>query len=239
MAEATNTKKKIAIVTGANKGIGFEISRQLCFAGYKVYMGGRMMNRIQQSSGLLRGEGHEVVPFIMDVNDKESIDRLVKMLNDADEKVDVLMNNAAILLDDHKGILDLTKAEIDLTMETNAVAPLIITKALLPIMNSGCRIVMLSANSGSYCREKLGSWAPIYSLSKVALNGITRQLAPVLLKRNIYVNAVDPGWVRTSMGGNEAPRTIDQGAETPVWLATDMSFTETGKFWRDKEEIPW
>lgn len=239
MPEDNITKKKIAIVTGANKGIGFEISRQLGFAGYKVYMGGRMMNRIQQSSGLLRGEGHEVVPFIMDVNDKESIDSLIKMLNGAGEKVDTLINNAAILLDDHKGILDLKKEEIDLTMATNAVAPLVITKALLSIMNPGCRVVMLSANSGSYCREKLGSWAPIYSLSKTVLNGITRQLAPVLLKRNIYVNVVDPGWVRTSMGGNEAPRTIDQGAETPVWLATDMEFTETGKFWRDKEEIPW
>lgn len=239
MADAENTKKKIAIVTGANKGIGFEISRQLGFAGYKVYMGGRMMNRIQQSSGLLRGEGHEVVPFIMDVNDKVSIDSLIEMLKEAGEKVDALINNAAILLDDHKGILDLTKEEVDLTMETNAVAPLVITKALLPIMNPGCRVVMLSANSGSYCRERLGSWAPIYSLSKTTLNGITRQLAPALLKKDIYVNAVDPGWVRTSMGGNEAPRTIDQGAETPVWLATDMDLTETGKFWRDKEEIPW
>ena len=239
MADATNTKKKIAIVTGANKGIGFEISRQLGFAGYKVYMGGRMMNRIQQSSGLLRGEGHEVVPFLMDVNDKKSIDSLIQMLNDAGEKVDTLINNAAVLLDDHKGILDLTKEEVDLTLETNAIAPLVITKALLPIMNPGCRVVMLSANSGSFCRERLGSWAPIYSLSKTMLNGITRQLAPALLKKDIYVNAVDPGWVRTSMGGNEAPRTIDQGAETPVWLATDMGFTETGKFWRDKQEIPW
>lgn len=239
MADATNTKKKIAIVTGANKGIGFEISRQLGFAGYKVYMSGRVMNRIQQSAGLLRGEGHEVVPFLMDVNDRKSIDLLVKMLKDAGENVDALINNAAILLDDHKGILDLTKEEVDLTMETNAIAPLEITKALLPLMNSGCRIVMLSANAGTYCRGQLSNWAPIYSLSKTALNAITRQLAPVLLKKNIYVNAVDPGWVRTSMGGHDAPRTISQGAETPLWLATNMDFTETGKFWRDKVEISW
>lgn len=236
---ATANGKKIAIVTGANKGIGFEISRKLGFAGYKVYMGGRVMNRILQSSGLLRGEGHDVVPFLMDVNDTASLDRLITMLNDAGERIDALINNAAVLLDDNKGVLDLTKDEINLTLETNAVAPLIITKRLLPLMNPGCRVVMLSATSGSFCREPIGTWAPIYSLSKTALNAITRQLAPVLIKKDIYVNAVCPGWVRTAMGGQDAPRTLDEGAETPVWLATDMSFKETGKFYRDKEEIPW
>ncbi|NEN24823.1 SDR family NAD(P)-dependent oxidoreductase [Cryomorpha ignava] len=234
-----DSDQKVAIVTGANKGIGFEISRQLCFKGYKVYMCSRNTNRIMQSSGLLRGEGHNVVPTILDVTDPESIDNLLKILTDSGDKIDALVNNAAVLPDDQKSILDLSRAEILLTLETNTVAPLIMTKALLPFMNKGCRVVMLSSTAGSFCKDEIGSWAPIYSLSKTALNAVTRQLAPVLAKKDITVNAVCPGWTRTAMGGSNAPRSVDQGAETPVWLATEVEKDKTGKFWRDKKEISW
>ncbi len=233
------SKQKIAIVTGANKGIGFETSRQLCFKGYKVYMGSRQMNRILQSSGLLRGEGHDVVPIELDVTSQESIDNLLNTLKEADEKIDALVNNAAVLLDDKTDIFGLSQEAVLLTLETNTVAPLMVTKALLPYMNKGCRVVMLSSSAGTFCQDKMGTWAPIYSLSKTALNAITRQLAPELIKNEITINAVCPGWTRTAMGGENAPRTVHQGAETPVWLATDLEMNQTGKFWRDKKEISW
>lgn len=231
--------KKIAIVTGANKGIGFEISRQLCFKDFKVYMASRNASRILQSSGLLRGEGHDVETVELDVTDQLSIDALLAKLREKGEKIDVLVNNAAVLFDDQKSILDLSKEDILLTIETNTVAPLMLTKALLPVMNKGCRVVMLSSVVGSFCKEELGNWAPIYSLSKTALNVVTRQLAPILSEKGISVNSVCPGWTRTAMGGSNAPRSVDQGAHTPVWVATELDISETGKFWRDKKEIDW
>lgn len=235
----SDSKQKVAIVTGANRGIGFEISRQLCFKGYKVYMCSRNLSRIQQSSGLLRGEGHNVETAILDVTNPESIENLIQSLANAEEKVDALINNAAVLLDDQKDILGLSRAEILLSLHTNTVAPLLMTKALLPLMNKGCRVVMLSSTAGTFCKEELGSWAPIYALSKTALNAVTRQLVPVLAKKDVMINAVCPGWTRTTMGGSNAPRSVDQGAETPVWLATEVTKAESGKFWRDKKEISW
>ncbi len=235
----TEEIKKIAIVTGANKGIGFEISRQLCFKGFKVYMGSRNLSRLLQSSGLLRGEGHDVEVVELDVTDQKSLDALLTKLTEKNEKIDVLVNNAAILLDDQKSILDLSKDEILLTLHTNTVGPLMLTKTLLPVMNTGSRVVMLSSIVGSFCKKELGSWAPIYSLSKTALNAVTRQLAPVLSEKGISVNSVCPGWTKTAMGGSNAPRSVDQGAQTPVWVATELDISETGKFWRDKKEIDW
>lgn len=231
-------KKKIAFVTGANRGLGFEISRQLCFKGYKVYMGSRNQSGISQSSGLLRGEGHEVEHVIVDVTDHDSIDAFVKTLESKGEKLDALINNAGVLLDEHERILDTSHADILTTLETNTIAPLILTRKLLPRMNEGCRVVMMSSRVAQIC-EEVNKFAPIYTLSKTGLNVVTRQLALELTDKNIIVNAVTPGRVRTSMGGSDAPRSVNEGAETPVWLATEVSLSETGKFWFDKKEIPW
>ena len=235
MAEA---KKKIAFVTGANRGIGFEISRQLCFKGYKVYMGSRNHGRISQSSGLLRGEGHEVEHIIIDVTISETIDAFVKLLESKGEKLDALINNAGVSLDKNTRILETSHADILTTLETNTIAPLILTRKLLPCMNEGSRVVMMSSSMARICDGINFDW-PIYSLSKVGLNFITRQLAPELAKYKIAVNAVSPGHVRTSMGGDHAPRSTNEGAETPVWLATDVEIEKTGKFWLDKKEISW
>lgn len=235
MAEA---KKKIAFVTGANRGIGFEISRQLCFKGYKVYMGSRNHGRISQSSGLLRGEGHEVEHIIIDVTISETIDAFVKLLESKGEKLDALINNAGVSLDKNTRILETSHADILTTLETNTIAPLILTRKLLPCMNEGSRVVMMSSSMARICDGINFDW-PIYSLSKVGLNFITRQLAPELAKYKIAVNAVSPGHVRTSMGGDHAPRSTNEGAETPVWLATEVEIEKTGKFWLDKKEISW
>ncbi len=230
--------EKIALVTGANRGIGFEISRQLCFKGFKVYMASRNKSRIEQSSGLLRGEGHHVEAVVLDVTDQASINSFQAMLMERKEKLQVLINNAAILKDDSTSLLELPQGDVLATFTTNTLAPLIVTRTLMPLLASGSRVIMLSSGAGAVCGE-IGSWAPIYSMSKTALNAITRQLAPLLKKENIAVNAVCPGWVKTEMGGQEAPRSVGEGAQTPVWLATEADQSETGKFWRDKKEISW
>lgn len=234
----TQPKPKIAFVTGANRGLGFEISRQLGFKGYKVYMGSRHHGRITQSSGLLRGEGHQVEHVILDVTDRDSIAAFAKKLEKKGEKLDALINNAAVLLDEKTSILETEYKDILLTLETNTLAPLVVTRMLLPQINDGSRIVMMSSDVAQLGNE-LTDYAPIYTLSKIGLNVVTQQLAMELANRNIAVNAVTPGSVRTDMGGTDAPRSVNEGAKTPVWLASEIEVSKTGKFWFDKTEIDW
>jgi NAD(P)-dependent dehydrogenase (short-subunit alcohol dehydrogenase family) len=228
--------KPTALVTGANRGIGFEIARRLGFAGYRVIACGRDLAKMNQAVGMLRGEGHEVVAKVLDVTDWGGLQSLREEMEKEEIELDALVNNAAVLLDRDLGILDIDPDVMGRTLTTNTMAPLMVTRMLLPLIKRGGRVVMMSSGAGAFCQD-FSEWAPIYSLSKTALNALTRQLAPPLLDRGIMVNAVCPGWVQTSMGGSGAPRTIEQGAETPVWLATEVE--ATGKFWRDKQEIAW
>jgi len=228
--------KKTALVTGANRGIGFEIARRLCFAGFKVFVCGRSEEKIKQAIGMLKGEGHHVESKVLDVTDAESISSLAEELERDAVNLDALVNNAAVLLDRDMGIMEIDDKTIMNTLKTNTLAPLMVTKGLMGALKSGSRVVMMSSGAGAFC-EGISDWAPVYSLSKTGLNAITRQMAKALAPREILVNAVCPGWVQTSMGGEGAPRKVEQGAETPVWLATEVNVT--GKFWRDKNEIPW
>ncbi|HKL03805.1 MAG TPA: SDR family NAD(P)-dependent oxidoreductase, partial [Cryomorphaceae bacterium] len=203
----TDTKNKVAVVTGANRGIGFEIARQLGFKGYTVYACGRDENSLNQSVGMLTGEGHRVFPVVLDVRDPESIKSMREKLSDDEVRIDALVNNAAVLVDRNKSILELSRSEVMETLETNTIAPLMVTQALSDLLSEGSRVVMVSSTSGKFCAE-LEYWAPIYATSKTALNAITRQMAPELAKRNISINAVHPGWVKTDMGGDGAQKDV-------------------------------
>lgn len=229
-------ERKTALVTGANRGIGFQITRELSELGYKVIATGRSADKLKQTIGMLRAENEHVTAKVLDVTDQKSIAKLAAELESEGIKLDALVNNAAVLLDDQKGLFDITPEEFSRTMNTNTVAPFFVTKALLPFLSKGSRVVMMSSTVSQFCGS-ISEWAPIYSLSKTGLNAVTRQLAKALEPKGILVNAVSPGWVKTDMGGDKAKRTVRQGAETPVWLATEA--IESGKFWRDKVEISW
>jgi NAD(P)-dependent dehydrogenase (short-subunit alcohol dehydrogenase family) len=230
--------KKVALVTGANKGIGFEIARQLGFKSYRVFMCGRNAGKIRQAGGMLTGEGHDVEPIVLDVTNLEAVKELADRFKSEGIEIAALVNNAGILKDRETNLLELSYGDLHDTMLTNAYAPFFITQFFIPVMEEGSRVVMVSSGAGTFCGE-LSTWAPAYATSKTTLNALTRQLAPVLAQRNIAINAVCPGWVQTSMGGEGATRSVKEGAETPVWLATEVDLKETGKFWRDKAEISW
>jgi NAD(P)-dependent dehydrogenase (short-subunit alcohol dehydrogenase family) len=156
-------------------------------------------------------------------------------------RCDVLVNNAGIIADRDDAILTVTPAAVQTTLATNTVAPLRLAQTMLPLLRKstrGARIVNMSSGAGELT-DFDGSWAPAYSLSKAALNLVVRMLAPALTKEGIAVNAMCPGWVRTDMGGANAPRDVAQGADTAVWLALDAPHELTGKFFRDRKEIPW
>lgn len=149
----------------------------------------------------------------------------------------MLVNNAGVLSSDDHRILDATLPLINETFAVNAIGPLLLTQAIAPLMPAGARVIMISSGGGSMS-DAVGGWAAVYCVSKTLLNAITRQLANELSSREIAVNAVCPGWVRTDMGGKSAPRSVEQGVATAVWLATTET-VPSGKFLRDKKEIPF
>ncbi len=231
---------KVALVTGANKGIGYEVARQLAQRGFAVFIGSRDMHRGREATEMLCAEGFEAIFLHLDVTDPVSIKNAVGTFSQKADHLDVLVNNAATLEDHGEDILKLNAEMMERTLKTNVVGPILISQDFLPYLKlspHGARIVNVSSGAGAL--STMNTYAPAYSISKTALNAVTKQVAGALRADNIAVNSVCPGWVRTDMGGSGADRPVEKGAETIVWLATDAPQHETGKFWRDKREIEW
>jgi NAD(P)-dependent dehydrogenase (short-subunit alcohol dehydrogenase family) len=230
-------KERIALVTGANKGIGFEIVRQLAQKSFRVFLGARDIKAGQAAAEQLQVEG-EVAFLEIDVSKIDSIQRAAAELSRATNHLDVLINNAGICLDEDNDILKVSEETFQRTLRTNTLGPLWAAQAFLPLLkkSSAPRIINVSS-SGGQLADGADGWAPAYCTSKTALNGVTSQLAAALPK--FAINSVCPGWVRTDMGGPGANRSVEEGASGIVWLATDTPQAETGKFWKDRKIIPW
>jgi NAD(P)-dependent dehydrogenase (short-subunit alcohol dehydrogenase family) len=225
-------EKKIAIVTGANKGIGFEIARQLIENNFAVIIGARDKKKGMEAADKLSAD------FIqLDIAEEKSISTFVTEVKKKYGNIDVLVNNAAILEKTDSDMLTVKTSVINSTLTTNAIGPILLSQSIFPLMKKGSRIINISSGGGSMTDE-VGGWSPIYCSSKSLLNAFTRQLAHFLRAKEISVNAVCPGWVRTDMGGKNAPRNVSQGADTAVWLATETKIP-SGKFFRDRREIPF
>ncbi len=231
---------KYALVTGANKGLGFEITRRLGFAGYTVYMCGRTQSKLEQAAGLLRGEGHKTVPTAMDVTDTAAIEKVVEKLREDGIRLDAVIHNATVTIHTDESLLTVTDGDLMNTFLVNAMGPLRLTRALMPVLNKGARIVMVSSSAGRFCNG-LSDFAPLFSMSKTAMNVVTRRLAKELEPHGIAVNAVAPGDLHDQLivEGESPSSEVKQSAQTPVWLATEVPVTETGKFWRNKTVIDW
>lgn len=186
----------------------------------------------------MQDEGGSFESLVMDVSKNASIENAVAAFTVTHKNLDVLINNAGILLNDDISLAVQDENILEQTLRTNCYGALNVAKAFLPFMKSGSRIINVSSGGGSMT-DPVGGWAPAYCVSKSMLNSITRQLAFELQSKKISVNALCPGWVKTDMGGNGATRFVSKGAETPVWLASEADQHLTGKFFRDKEEIDW
>ena len=229
---------KVILITGSNKGIGFEIARECGKLGFHVIISGRNETRLKTSLENLQKEKINADSILMDVSSQESIEAAARQFALKSLKIDVLINNAGINLKGDKQLLQNEKNFLDQTLSTNSFGPLFVTKAFLPFIRSPGRIVMISSGGGVLNGDVAG-WAPAYCVSKTLLNAITKQLAHELKDKNISVNAVCPGWVRTDMGGPGATRPVEKGAETPVWLSSEASQDLTGLLFRDKKVISW
>jgi NAD(P)-dependent dehydrogenase (short-subunit alcohol dehydrogenase family) len=229
--------ERVALISGGNRGIGREVARQLAEQGYRVVIGSRDLAKGEQAAGEL---GENVVARQLDVTDEESIERCIASIDEDFGRLDVLVNNAGI----EGGGWSTDAADVDLDevrdlLETNLFGAWRLTQVALPLMlrNGYGRIVNLSSGMGQLA--DMGGHAPAYRVSKTGLNALTRMLTTELGNENILVNSCCPGWVRTDMGGPGARRSVEQGAETPVWLATLPDDGPRGGFFRDREPIPW
>jgi NAD(P)-dependent dehydrogenase (short-subunit alcohol dehydrogenase family) len=230
-------QKRIALVTGANKGIGFEVARDLARKGFRVFLGARDEKAGHAAEEKLRKEG-EVTFLKIDIASRESVERAAEEFSRQADHLDTLVNNAGICLDEDKDVVTVSADTFEKTLRTNTLGPLLVSQAFMPLLkkSSAPRIVNVSSGGGQLA-DGADGWAPAYCISKTALNGVTSQLAAALPK--FAVNSVCPGWVRTDMGGADATRSVAEGAAGIVWLAADAPQKETGKFWRDRKVIPW
>lgn len=229
---------KTALVTGANKGIGYAVARQLAVRGFHVFLGARKADAGQRAAETLTKGGGKVTFLQIDVSDPASVLAAAHEVAEQADRLDVLVNNAGIVVEGDADILSFPEESIRETFETNTFGPLRVTRAFAPLLakSDEPRVISVSSGGGQLDGGADG-WAPAYCMSKTALNGVTAQLAVAL--KQCAVNSVCPGWVHTDMGGPSAPRTPEQGADTIVWLATDAPHELTGQFVKDRKTIPW
>ena len=229
---------KTALITGANKGIGYETARQLAALGFHVFVGARNPDAGKNAADTIAKSGAKATFLQLDVSDLESVIAATGEFAEFADHLDVLVNNAGVLLDRDSALLTISDDLIRKTLETNTLGPLRVTRAFAPLLakSNAPRVINVSSVAGQLTSGADG-WAPAYCISKTALNGVTAQLAVALPK--FAVNSVSPGWVRTDMGGSGATRSVEEGADTIVWLATDAPQNLTGHFLRDRHPIPW
>jgi NAD(P)-dependent dehydrogenase (short-subunit alcohol dehydrogenase family) len=229
--------ERVALVSGGNRGIGLEVAAELAELGYRVVLGSRNLERGEQAAQEL---ANRVVARQLDVTNEESIDGCIEWIDGEYGRLDVLVNNAGIIGGGWStSAVDVDLDEVRDTLETNLFGAWHLTQAALPLMrrNGYGRIVNVSSGMGQL--SDMGGRSPAYRLSKTGLNALTRILAAELAGENILVNSCCPGWVQTDMGGRSAPRSVEEGADTPVWLATLADDGPRGGFFRNREAIPW
>jgi len=232
-------EQKVALVTGGNRGIGLEISRQLAKLGIRVILGSRDDAKGISAVAELIGDRLPVEARELDVASDESIRECVNWIRRDVGRLDILVNNAGVMVEEGEADAEEEIQIIRDTMQTNVYGPLLLSRLSIPIMKSRRfgRIVNLSSSMGSLA--EMGAGYTAYRLSKAGINVVTRVLAAETEGLGILINSVDPGWVQTSMGGTGASRTVQKGAETAVWLATLPDSGPTGGFFRDGKSISW
>jgi NAD(P)-dependent dehydrogenase (short-subunit alcohol dehydrogenase family) len=235
-----NDTARVALVTGANRGLGFETARQLLAKGLSVVLAGRDPVALERAHRTLsESDQRRAVTVQMDVTSAASIATARRVLIEQVGSVNVLVNNAAVLLGENDDVLSITAEEYRRTFETNVFGVIEVCRGFVPEMaRAGYgRVVNVSSSAGQLAT--MSAYAPAYSMSKAAVNALTRILAYTYRAEGVLVNAVDPGWVRTDMGGASAPRSPQEGADTIVWLATLPDGGPTGGFFRDRRAIEW
>jgi NAD(P)-dependent dehydrogenase (short-subunit alcohol dehydrogenase family) len=229
----------VAVVTGASRGIGFEVCRQLAALGYAVVLGSRDQRQAELAAKELDADGERITPAHIEVDNSVNIDQLAEWIRDRYGRVDAIVNNAATSPDQWAlaGTTDLSP--VAEALDVNLFGAWRLIQALLPLLRSSPRprVVNVSSESGSIALMSGGR--PAYSVSKAALNALTKMLAGELYRDGVLVNAVCPGLVATDGSRSGGGRSAAQGAASVVWAVTLPNGGPTGTFTRDGRELPW
>ncbi len=232
-------RTRIALVSGANRGIGKEACRQFAQMGYQVFLTSRDPSQGEAAVNEIADSQSKIVYHQLDVTDQGSIHNIGEFVRREYGRLDVLINNAGIYLDQSVSVFDLSIEDFQKTINVNLYGTLLLCQEFIPLMvtNHYGRVVNVSSNMGSL--ENMGCMNAAYRISKTAINALTRIIAKEISEPNVKVNAMCPGWVRTRMGGKLAPRSIEQGVDTIIWLATLPEDGPSGKYFRDRNPLPW
>ena len=244
---------KIALITGANRGIGYAIAKGLLNADFQVIIGSRSLEKgkaaveklnsaigqAELDSASLALNSSSVSAVEIDIAKDDSINNAFNELKGKIDRLDVLINNAGIYPDNGFNILTIDRDLLIKTLNINTFGAIKTTQIFLPLLEKADEARVINYSSGYGQLAGLSAGVPSYCLSKLAVNGATIMLADALFGKNITVNAVDPGWVSSDMGGENAPRTTEQGADAAVWLATIDSVKDSGKLWRDRSIVSY
>jgi NAD(P)-dependent dehydrogenase (short-subunit alcohol dehydrogenase family) len=229
---------RVALVTGANRGIGFEVCRQLGQRGYVVVLGSRDRERGEVAAARLRSEGLDVVGCQLDVADAASVESAVERMRREHGRLYAVVNNAAILYDTWQRGVDANLDEVREAFETNVLGAWRVVQATLPLLRASSTARIVNVSSGAGALTDMGGGTPAYRTSKAALNALTRVLAAELRSDRILVNAICPGWVATDMGG-AGGRPVSEGAAGIVWAVELPDDGPTSGFFRDGRPIAW
>jgi NAD(P)-dependent dehydrogenase (short-subunit alcohol dehydrogenase family) len=234
---------RIAVVTGGNRGMGFETCRQLARRGARVVLTSRDPAKGEAAAGRLQGDGLDVRHHQLDVADGASVARLVEFIRSEFGRLDILVNNAGIVRGKDEPreramkTFEATPAGLREVLATNLIGPFLLCQALIPLMAGRGRVVNVSSGMGQL--SDMSGGFPAYRISKAGLNALSMIFASELAGTAIKVNAACPGWVRTDMGGSSAARSVEEGVATTVWLATLPDDGPSGGLFRDQRPIPW
>jgi len=219
----------VALVSGTSRGIGAEIARQLAADhGFVVFAGARDPDEVEEGDG--------IIPIELDVTDQDTVDAAQEQIGSDPGHLDALVNNAGVY-GDPIGVVDYDLDRAHEVFEVNIFGPWRLCQALLPLLQRSSQPRIVNVSSGAGQLSDMNGGRAAYRLTKGALNALTRNLAAD--ERGIKVNSMCPGWVRTDMGGSSATRSVEEGADTAVWLSTLPDDGPTGGFFRNREPIPW
>lgn len=232
------TKKKIALVTGANRGLGFETCKQLSQLGVTVLLTSRDPTKGEVAAKQLIDKGLDVIFYQLDVSDRSNIKDIFTKIENQFGRLDILINNAAILYDKDQSTMNADLELVTKALTTNLFGPWLLCQAFVPLMEKNGYGRIVNVSSGAASMHYMEGGTPAYGISKVALNALTRKLASELGRKNVLVNSVDPGWVATDMGGHGG-RPIEDGCRGIVWAATLPNNGPSGGFFHDGEPELW
>ncbi|HCK81669.1 MAG TPA: SDR family oxidoreductase [Candidatus Competibacter sp.] len=242
----SKSSKPVAVVSGANRGLGLETVRQLAKRDIRVILTSRNAGKGEMAVEKLLAEGLDVLFHALDVTAENSVAELGAFIHSRCGRVDILVNNAGVSLDSHgaeetggASVFNASLKTLSATLQTNLYGPLLLAQELVPLMKQQHYGRIVNVSSGLGQLSEMEGKTPAYRISKTALNALTRILAAETQGFNILVNSVCPGWVRTDMGGPGAERTIEQGASGIVWAATLPEGGPSGGFFRDGQPIAW